>query len=74
MCGACLPVGRTDRAGHPDLRLRVRTVRAVLYKAFFGEGAAVQAGEEIEVDQETYSAYMKHIESLNRIIEQAAKR
>ena len=48
VCGACLPVGRTDRAGHPDLRLRVRTVRAVLYKAFFGEGAAVQAGEEIE--------------------------
>ena len=46
--GACLPVGRTDRAGHPDLRLRVRTVRAILYKAFFGEGAAVQAGEEIE--------------------------
>ena len=33
-----------------------------------------EAGEEIEVDQETYSAYMKHIESLNRIIEQAAKR
>ena len=48
VCGACLPVGRTDRAGHPDLRLRVRTVRTVLYKAFFGEGAAVQAGEEIE--------------------------
>ena len=48
VCGACLPVGRTNRAGHPDLRLRVRTVRAVLYKAFFGEGAAVQAGEEIE--------------------------
>ena len=32
-----------------------------------------EAGEEIEVDQETYSAYMKHIESLNRIIEQVAK-
>lgn len=48
VCGACLPVGRTDRAGHPDLRLRVRTVRAVLYKAFFGEGAAVQAGKEIK--------------------------